>query len=139
MVTRGQWGSEFLKAIGAPKTLHTRRAMQSWIQAEGSMARYNPLDCVLVMPGSSPFNWNNGFPVQNYVSLEQGLEATRKTLLRPGHGYPPIVKGLRENAPATEILAALANSAWGTGALAELCLPGVRTHLRAYELRTIGQ
>jgi hypothetical protein len=139
VVTRGEWGAKFLKEIGARKTLHTRRAMQCWIQAEGSMARFNPLDCVQVMPGSTPFNWNGGFPVQNYVSLEQGLAATVKTIERPEHGYPPILRALRGNDTALEILEALRDSAWGTGGLAITCLPGVANHLRDYELRTIGQ
>jgi hypothetical protein len=46
---------------------------------------WNPLDSTLVLPGSTPFNFNGGQPVQNYKDRAQGVEATAKTLMDPRH------------------------------------------------------
>ena len=111
-MTRGQFWHHVLEALDAPKTTHTRRAGMAWMQAEGGSSRHNPLNTSLRMPGSATVN-DHG--VQHYVSDDQGIEATVKTLLEAGHGYERIVRRLRMNSPAWAIVDAIIESDWGTG------------------------
>jgi hypothetical protein len=82
------------------------------MQSEGGSAKNNPLNTTQHMPGSTRFN---SADVQNYVSAEQGIEATIKTLGYKGHGYEKIVAALKQYKPATEIIDAIGESDWGTG------------------------
>jgi hypothetical protein len=108
---RGTFARRVLQGLKAPVTLHTRRAFQAWMQAEGGDVRNNPMNTTLHMPGSSRFN---SADVQNYPSPEVGVEAMIRTLKFKGHGYEKIVSALRKNKPATEIVAAIGESDWGT-------------------------
>lgn len=118
-MTRGNFAREVTKRLGAEVTLHTRRAWAAQMQAEGGGAHYNPFNTTLRMPGSSNYN---SVGVQNYVSAEQGIEATVRTLKEDGHGYEKIRRALRANAPATEIVKAIGDSAWGTDATLALAV-----------------
>jgi hypothetical protein len=115
-MTRGDWSKAFLGRIGAPITRRTMRVMLAWIQAENTKARCNPLATTQSMPNASDFN---SVGVKNYVSLEQGLEATVKTLNygadRGLYGYGRIRYQLRKNFWAVRICAAIIRSQWGTG------------------------
>lgn len=116
-MTRGRFANEVTKRLGAKVTLHTRRAWQAQMQAEGGDAKHNPFNTTLRMPGSTDYNkLPNGVAVQNYTSAEQGIEATVKTLKENGHGYEEIRKMLRANATAVQIVTAIGRSAWGTDA-----------------------
>jgi hypothetical protein len=54
--------------------------------------------------------------VQNYVSLEQGVQAVRTTLTNgPTLGYPEIVSGLRSCADPMTTAEAIRGSAWCRG------------------------
>lgn len=110
-MTRGDFANQVTKGLGAKVTVHTRRAWQAQMQAEGGSAHFNPFNTTLSMPGATDFN---SVHVKNYVSAKQGIEATVKTLKFKGHGYEKIIKLLRENAPATEIVTAIGDSDWGT-------------------------
>lgn len=110
-MTRGTFAKHVLRGLKAPITVHTRRAFQAWMQAEGGSARNNPMNTTLHMPGSTRFN---SADVQNYTSAEQGVEAMVATLKFRGHGYEKITRRLRDNKPATEIVAAIGESDWGT-------------------------
>ena len=110
-MTRGEFAKRVLKGLNAPVTLHSRRAFQAWMQAEGGDVRNNPMNTTLHMPGSTRFNKAD---VQNYPSPKVGVEAMVQTLKFKGHGYEKIVKALRENAPATEVIRAIGESDWGT-------------------------
>lgn len=110
-MNRGTFARRVLRGLNAPVTVHTRRALQAQMQTEGGDVRNNPFNTTLHMPGSTRFN---SADVQNYPSAEVGIEATVKTLKFRGHGYEKIIKRLRENAPATEILKAVGESDWGT-------------------------
>lgn len=111
-MTRGQFWHHVLVALAAPKTKQTRRAGMAWMQAEGGDSRHNPLNTSLRMPGSTTVN-DHG--VQNYVSDEQGIEATVTTLREAGHNYERIVRRLRLNAAPWAIVDAIIESDWGTG------------------------
>ncbi len=71
--------------------------LTQWQPYEGANAAYNPLNTTQHMPGSSPLggdpNQNNGNPVQEYTSEEQGAEATAKTLMNGA--YPVILNALQ--------------------------------------------
>lgn len=111
-MTRGQFWHHVLARLGAPKTTQTRSAGMAWMQAEGGDSRHNPLNTSLRLQGSTTVNEAG---VQNYVTDEQGIGATVKTLLEAGHGYERIVRRLRMNAPAWAIVDAVIESEWGTG------------------------
>lgn len=136
MVDRGHWARRLLKEIGAPATRHNRYALVAWESAEGTTARFNPLATTRLMPGSTDFNSTH---VKNYATVEDGVKATALTLEEAGHNYEPILKHLRENAPAAKTLEAVAASAWGTGALALRILPDVKKSYEAYAAHPIGQ
>lgn len=108
----GAWAERWLNYIQAPVVRSNQVVMVAWQLAEGTSARWNPLATTWRMPGSTQFN---GHRVQNYVSLEQGLEATRKTLSRPKLGYEPILSNLRAGAPAMDTAKAINASRWCRG------------------------
>jgi cell wall-associated NlpC family hydrolase len=88
------------------------RFINAWIRAEGTAAAYNPLATSQPMPGSSDFNSHH---VQNFVSVEQGLEATVITLHSNFAGYADIAEGIRTN-DVERAFAGLVSSPWGTQA-----------------------
>ena len=108
---RGEFTSAVSTELHAPITLHTRRALQAELQAEGGFARNNPFNTTLRLPGSTSYNWVG---VQNYVDPAQGVEATVKTLKQRCCGYWRIRQALRENASARTIVRAFGKSEWGT-------------------------
>lgn len=120
-MTRGQFANRVTKRLRAEVTLHTRRAWQAQMQAEGGDAAFNPFNTTLKMPGSTDYN---SVHVQNYVSAEQGIEATAKTLLENGHGYEEIRRRLIRNESATRIVEAIGASDWGTDSTLALTVLG---------------
>jgi hypothetical protein len=108
---RGEFAAAVIRELNAPVTLHTRRAMQAEMQAEGGSAINNPFNTTLRLPGSTNYNW---VPVQNYLTPAQGVEATVKTLKQRCCGYWRIRQALRANASAGEIVRAFGRSLWGT-------------------------
>jgi hypothetical protein len=58
--------------------------------------------------------------VQNYPSLDDGIRATADTLKNGLYGA--IVHHLKESSSPAETGKAIADSKWGTGALAEECI-----------------
>lgn len=122
--TRGEFATELLRRLGAPRTLHTRRALQAWMQAEGGFAKNNPFNTTQRMPNSTTYNWVG---VQNYASYKEGVEALVKTFRYKGHGYEYIIQALRRNKSATRILDAVGQSDWGTeGGLAYEVLDDIK-------------
>lgn len=146
MITRGDFAKALLKRLGYPTKQHNLNALVSWMTAEGGpsldgsfnppQATFNPLNTTRGMPGSTIFNVAN---VQNYLSYEDGVEATAKTLKEQGHQYGPIREHLKAADPAGETLRAVEQSDWGTGGLAREVLPGVRDHYSSYASKPIGQ
>lgn len=103
-----------LKAAGLPVTRRNLEFITNvWIPSEGTAARYNPLATTTRRPGSTAFNRNAGFPVQNFASLQDGISATAQTL-RNGR-YGPLVNLLaRGNASMNDLAKAVQQSPWGT-------------------------
>ena len=132
-MTREDFAKALLAEIEAKPTQRNLWALVSWMQAEGGNASWNPLNTTLDKPGATNYN---GVGVKNYVSAEQGIEATAETLNygadRRLYGYKPIRRRLRRNAWAKWTLLAVERSIWGTGGLALRCLPGVKRHWSHY-------
>jgi len=141
-LTRGEFAKKVIGGLGAPVSLHTRRALAAWMQAEGGSARNNPMNTTLRMPGSTDFN---SVHVQHYTSPKQGAEALVKTLKENGSGYENIRRALHRNASATEILKAVGDSRWGTdGTLALAVLSDIKANrkpntLAQLEAREVAQ
>lgn len=110
----GRWAELFLRAIGAPACRSNLVLTVAWQVNEFTSARWNPLATTHTMPGSTAFN---SVGVQNFVSLAQGLEATRITLEggSPSFGYGAILDGLRSCADAATTALAVQASAWCGG------------------------
>jgi hypothetical protein len=111
-LTFGEWAAVFLRAIDAPVVRNNLIVMVAWQAAEYTLARYNPLATTQPMPGATAFN---GVGVRNYMSLEQGIQATIKTLSHPGYGYDAILASLRRGADAMETARAINASRWCYG------------------------
>ena len=113
-VSYGAWAGLFLRTLGVSGCHSNMVAMVSWQVAEFTQAAWNPLATTYPMPGASLFN---GSGVRNYVSLGQGLEATRLTI-RAGmerFGYGRIVSALSACTDAMTTARAINASLWCRG------------------------
>lgn len=76
--------SQVLAGAGLPDTPTNRAFLAAWATQEGgaggSRALYNPLNTTWKKPGATAFNYNNGNPVKNYSTYEDGVSATVSTL-----------------------------------------------------------
>lgn len=140
-ITRSDWQLRFCKLMGYPMHGNNQLTLVAWMAAEGSpdnppQAKFNPLNTTQRMQGSTQFN---SIGVQNYVSLEQGLEATKLTLQSKGHRYWLIRRRLRRNARPRRTLRAVERSAWGTGGLARSIVDDVIRFWDDYSTKAIGQ
>ena len=115
------YGKAVLRALNAPYNGQTDRFMRAWAQSESATARWNPWATTARMPGSTttrnPNGTLNSAGVQDYLSWEQGVQATVKTLLNGRYG--PLVAAMRSGKSSLAMALALKASPWGTGALAE--------------------
>lgn len=127
-MTRGEFAKRVTEGLGAKVTLHTRRAWAAQMQTEGGVAKNNPFNTTLSMPGATNYN---AIGVKNYTSPEQGVRATIQTFEFKGHGYEKIRKRLRANASAIEIVRAIGESDWGTDSQLALAVLGDIKHDRA--------
>jgi hypothetical protein len=101
-----------LRGIGAKVTPTNLRFMAAWMKAEGTKAAYNPLAVIDKMPGSTDFNYNNGYPVQNFAKPEDGIVATIQHLVK----YTPgIARALKSgNMSIRQLAQMVLQSGWGT-------------------------
>lgn len=115
------WGKALSRAVGANFTPQVDLFLRAWAQSESGDPTqseggvWNPFNTTQKMPGSTDFNVNGGYPVQNYLTWQQGVQATAKTILN-GH-YPALVADLRLGTSALAMAHAVAVSSWGTGGL----------------------
>jgi len=115
-----QWATDVLKRVGAPVTSENLAALTTWMKFEGggggkatglgkNSANWNPLNTTQGAPGSTSMN---SVGVQSYLSKDQGLDATVKTLQNGNYGQ--VLSALKEGKSSTAVLAAVAASPWGT-------------------------
>jgi hypothetical protein len=111
-----------LKGVGAPITDENMKFLYAWRQAEGGKAKNNPFNTTQPKPNSTFYNClKKGISgcksgVRNYMSSQDGIDATIKTL-RNGR-YENIIKALKSGESAEQTAMALKASPWGTGQLA---------------------
>lgn len=107
-----EYADEFYKKIltklGAPITPGNMIFMKAWRQAEGGSAIYNPWNTIQGgYPGATKYNDKPG--VKNYTRLEDGIDATYKTITNGI--YPNIVaalkKGLKDKTEAYNLAVSL--------------------------------
>jgi hypothetical protein len=113
-VTYEAWARKFLRGLGAPECGDNLWLVVTWETAESTQALYNPLATTREMPGAT---WMNDVGVRNYLSLAQGLQASRETL-EAGYAtasYGPILESLRACAPASTTAIAIRDSGWCRG------------------------
>lgn len=108
-----------LKGVGAPITKNNLLYFYAWRQAEGGKALHNPFNTTQKASGASDYNSSG---VKNYVSSEQGVAATVKTLLNGR--YEEIISCLKNDKTPAETAEALSKSPWGTGELAKKIISG---------------
>jgi murein DD-endopeptidase MepM/ murein hydrolase activator NlpD len=113
-----EWAKQFLGRIGAPVTDTNLKSVNTWMRFEGghwkNSAHYNPLNTTLDMGGSEIMNSHN---VRRYTSMEEGLDATVKTILgnkSAERGYDAIVGALKNNADPQTVFNLINESSWGT-------------------------
>jgi peptidoglycan hydrolase CwlO-like protein len=112
-VAYGAWAGLFLRAVGAPGCQANLITVVAWQYSEFTQAAWNPLADTLAMSGSTTFN---SVGVQNYVSLDQGLQATRFTLVNgPAFGYGAILSDLAGCADPMSTARAINASMWCRG------------------------
>jgi peptidoglycan hydrolase CwlO-like protein len=112
-VAYGAWAGLFLRAVGAPGCQANLITLVAWQYSEFTQAAWNPLADTLAMSGSTSFN---SIGVQNYVSLDQGLQATRFTLVNgSAYGYGAILSDLVGCADPMTTARAINASMWCRG------------------------
>lgn len=108
--------TDVLKGIGISNpNSYQIQFMKSWRQKEGGKSAFNPFNSTLTRNGSLPNNYNFGYPVQNYTSRAQGLEATISTIKESQ--YSSLISSIKNIKNETDIdksMIILNNSQWGT-------------------------
>jgi len=115
-----QWATDLLEKIGAPVTAANLAAMTTWMRFEGggggkatgigkNSANYNPLNTTQRATGSTSMN---SVGVQSYLSRDQGLDATVKTLQNGRYGG--VLDALKQGKDTAAVLSAVSVSPWGT-------------------------
>jgi hypothetical protein len=115
-VPYGDWADLLLKVLGAPTCRQNQVLVVAWQVQEFTQAAWNPLATTHRMAGSTSFN---SVGVQNYVSLAQGLQATKETIDNGWdvYRYGAIVRSLRACSDALTTARAVAASSWCPGCL----------------------
>src|SRR5262245_31077995 len=115
------WRERILAGVGVKPTLENLRFMDAWARAEGGTATNNPFNTTQRMAGSTFYNQlGGGIGVQNYGTVQMGIDATVNTLTNGRYGN--IIGALRKGDSAMAAANALANSPWGTGGLVQKIL-----------------
>ena len=107
MASWSGWEQQLLRALGVPVTKTNVSSLAEWQRREGGTAAFNPLNTTQPAPGAGNYN---SVGVRNYRSLQQGLNATVRTL-RNGR-YDDILQALGSNQP---LGSQQSLGVWGTG------------------------
>jgi len=110
---------KILEGVGAPVTNNNMAYLYAWRQAEGGKATFNPFNTTQKAEGTTNYN---SVGVKNYVSAEQGIAATIKTLLNGR--YSAIIDCLKKDCSPDQTAKALIESPWGTGELVSKVISG---------------
>lgn len=129
-LTYEAWAGAFLGRLGAPVCTENLLIVVTWETAESTSARFNPLATTREMPGATDLN---DVGVKHFVSLDQGLDAARDTLLlgAESYDYGEIVARLRACASAESTARAINASAWCRGCVGGVYVTGLLPIVRA--------
>ena len=113
-VSYGEWAHAFLRVMGAPVCHENLVVTIAWQAQEGTTAAWNPLATTHRMDGSTDFN---SVGVQNFRSLEQGLQASKETIDNGWdvYRYGAIIRSMRDCADPLDTARAIAASSWCFG------------------------
>jgi hypothetical protein len=113
-ISYGDWANAFLRVMGAPRCRSNLVATVAWQVQEGTQAAWNPLATTHRMDGSTDFNHAG---VQNFRTLEQGLQATQETIEHgwQTYGYGAVIRSMHDCADAIDTARAIAASRWCSG------------------------
>jgi peptidoglycan hydrolase CwlO-like protein len=125
----GEWAQAFLPSLGAGTGKENLIAIVAWETAEGTEATWNPLATTKDMPGASTYNSHG---VKNYLTMEQGVEASKLTVELPNRGYEPIIARLRKGTDAMETAEAIRDSLWCSGCAGGTYVVGFIEAVRRY-------
>jgi hypothetical protein len=140
-VTFEGWAGAFLRRLGAPRCGENLLIVVTWATAESTSAAFNPLATTRDMPGATDMN---SVGVKHYVSLEQGLDASRDTLALGAESYlyGAILERLRACASAEATARAINASAWCRGCVGGAyitgLLPIVRSSYGEHAVRSVS-
>ena len=123
-VTYEAWAGAFLGHLDAPACDENLVIVVTWATAESTTAAFNPLATTRDMPGATDMNTVG---VKHYMSLRQGLDASRDTLLlgAESYGYGAIIGSLRACASAEVTARAINASAWCRGCVGGAYITGL--------------
>lgn len=113
-VPYGRWASLFLAMFDAPTCRNNVVVVVAWQVAESTQAAWNPLATTHRMENSTSFN---SVGVQDFVSLAQGLQATKETIVNGWdvYRYGAIVRSLQGCADPMTTALAINASSWCPG------------------------
>jgi hypothetical protein len=105
------WRPLLLQAIGAPVNTLNLNALQWWAESEGTPPEWNNwLATTRNCCGGVPASPNNVPPVRKYPTVEDGVEATRQTIMLPY--YPEALVALRAGTSYRAIWEGINASPW---------------------------
>lgn len=124
------WAGAFLERLGAPACSENLLIVVTWETSESTTAAFNPLATTRDAPQAADMNTVG---VKDYVSLGQGLDASRDTLLlgAESYGYAAIVDSLRACRSAEVTARAINASAWCRGCVGGAYITGLLPIVRA--------
>ncbi|MDQ3209970.1 MAG: hypothetical protein M3Q20_02150 [Actinomycetota bacterium] len=124
------WATAFLGRLGAPPCDENLLIVVTWETSESTSAAYNPLATTHDMPGATDMNTVG---VKHYVSLGQGLDASRDTLLlgAESYGYGAVLDSVRSCRSAKVTARAINASAWCRGCVSGAYITGLLPIVRA--------
>jgi hypothetical protein len=140
-VSYERWAVRFLQEMDVPRCRNNKVVLLAWQANENTKAVFNPLATTRDMPGSWEFN---SVGVQNYLSLAQGLDASRLTIENGYtiYGYGAIVRRLDRCSRPLHTARAIRDSRWcfgcSGGAYVTGIVPSVLGNYRAYADRIIS-
>lgn len=108
-ITREQFASDFLLELSKPVSVNNLKSVVVWASSENTQAENNPLATTLQFEGSTNFN---EVGVKNYATYQEGLAATKATILNGDYGA--ILACFDKSASPAETCSTIENSVWGS-------------------------
>ena len=134
-ISYGEWAASLLPELGAGTGRENMIAIVAWEASEGTEATWNPLATTKDMPGDSQYNSHG---VRNYLTKEQGIEASVATIELPSRGYEPIIARLKDGGDAMKTAEAIRDSLWCRGCAGGTYVTGFIEAVRRYYDRYAG-